>query len=215
MSGSYNPRAAPLGMLDSKRSEHAMTQPDIFTNVHKGLRKALFETCVALGRASDGDGRDARARALLAETLTFVAHHGENEDVLLLPRLARALPDVYDAMTSAHGQVNGALEALRAAAAQDSMQALYTATCDFTALYLEHMRVEESELEPHIRAAMAPEELAQFGRDAVARTPPDQQRLMLAFMLPAMTRPDAEGFLSRLPEELAAELRPRALGDAP
>jgi hypothetical protein len=124
MSGSYNPRAAPLGMLDSKRSEHAMTQPDIFTNVHKGLRKALFETCVALGRASDGDGRDARARALLAETLTFVAHHGENEDVLLLPRLARALPDVYDAMTSAHGQVNGALEALRAAAAQDSMQAL-------------------------------------------------------------------------------------------
>src|SRR5690606_15654362 len=27
------------------------TQPDIFTNVHKGLRRALFEVSVALGRA--------------------------------------------------------------------------------------------------------------------------------------------------------------------
>lgn len=185
-----------------------MSQPDIFTNVHKGIRRALFEACVALGRA-DGDAqRSVAARAQLGEVLHFVAHHGENEDVLLVPLLDHAAPVVAERMRAAHVQIDAVLASLRASVEAAPIVTLYHHTCEFVALYLEHMREEEQELEPMIRAALTQEQLAGFGRGSVQRTAPADQRMMLRWMLPAMTRADAEGFVAKLPGPLADELRP-------
>jgi hypothetical protein len=185
-----------------------MSHPDIFTNVHKGIRRALFEVCVALGRA-DADGqRSAAARAQLGEVLHFVAHHGENEDVLLVPLLDHAAPSVAERMRAAHVHIDAALASLRASVEAAPIVTLHHRTCEFIALYLEHMREEEQELEPMIRAALTLEQLAGFGRGSVERTAPADQRMMLRWMLPAMTRADAEGFVAKLPGPLADELRP-------
>jgi hypothetical protein len=185
-----------------------MTGPDIFTNVHKGIRRALFEACVALGRAGDDPQRSMAARELLREVLHFVAHHGENEDLLLIPLLDRRAPAVAERMRSGHLRVNQSLEALTAGVETAAIASLYPRVCEFVSLYLEHMREEEEELEVEIRAALTLEELAGFGRGSVERTAPADQRMMLGWMLPAMTRADAEGFLSKLPISLAEELRP-------
>jgi hypothetical protein len=182
------------------------TTPDIFTNVHKGIRRALFDACLALGRAGDGGAADATARRILQEALRFVAHHGENEDVLLLPLLQGRAPEIAARMADAHRRIDDALATLTARAADAPTHALYLETAAFVALYLEHMREEEQELEAGIRAALGADALAGFGRGSVERTAPADQRMMLGWMLPAMPRAEAESFLGRLPREVAEEL---------
>jgi hypothetical protein len=186
------------------------TQPDLFTNVHKGIRRALFAACAALGRASGDVERERSARAALAEALRFVAHHGENEDLLLLPLLAQRAPQVFARMTEAHG----ALDASRAALSADRpIDALYLEACAFTSQYLAHMDEEERTFEAQIRAVLSTDEALAFARRSVERTAPADQRMMIGWMLPAMTRADADAFLGRLPPALAGELR--ALAGAP
>jgi len=75
------------------------------------------------------------------------------------------------------------------------------------------MREEERVLEPEIRAALTVDELAAFARDSVARTAPDDRRMMLGWMLPAMTATDVEAFLARLPPADAEPLRVLAYGE--
>lgn len=179
--------------------------PDLFTNVHKGIRHALFTACVSLGSAEGDAERERAARARLAEALHFVAHHGENEELLLLPLLRERAPLVFAQMSEAHARLDQAREALLA---ELPVAKLYLAACAFTSQYLAHMDEEERALEPAIRAALSVEEASAFGRRSVERTAPRDQRMMLGFMLPAMTLGDAETFLSRLPPALAAELRP-------
>jgi hypothetical protein len=62
--------------------------------------------------------------------------------------------------------------------------------------------------EPAIRALLSEDEAASFGRRSIERTARADQRTMLGWMLPAMTRADAEAFLIRLPAAVASELRP-------
>jgi hypothetical protein len=186
--------------------------PDLFTNVHKGIRRALFAACTALGRADDHAEREPAARALLAEALHFVAHHGENEDLLLLPLLRERAPDVFAAMTRAHASLDEARVALDRSR---SVAALYLAACAFTARYLAHMDEEERVFEPTVRAVLSAEDLASFARRSVERTAPADQRMMIAWMLPAMTGADVETFLGRLPAPLAAELRPLSSTPSP
>jgi hemerythrin HHE cation binding domain-containing protein len=181
--------------------------PDLFTNVHKGIRRALFAACTALGRGAG----ECDARAVLADALHFVAHHGDNEDTLLLPLLRDRAPHVFARMTAAHRALDDAREAL---ARPLPAHALYLAACAFTSAYLAHLDDEERELEPAIRAVLTKDEIVAFGRSSVARTAPADQRMMLGWMLPAMTRADADAFLGALPAELASELRPLGHVDA-
>lgn len=187
---------------------------DIFDNVHKGLRRALFAACVAIGRAGEDPERAAEASRLTREVLRFVHHHGENEDLLLLPLLEARAPDAFARATGQHARLTAELHAVEAALANweadptaDTLRALYHEACAFTASYLAHMRDEEIDLYPVLVAALTPEELVGFGRGSVARTAPADQHMMIGHMLPAMTREDALAFLGRVPPAVAEELR--------
>lgn len=186
------------------------TAPDIFTNVHKGIRKALFEACAALGRAGEDPERSVVARKLLRDALRFVAHHGENEDVLLVPLLEATAGTIAARMRAGHEGIDRVLGPLMAAVDVAPTNELYGRTCELVAVYLEHMGEEERALEPGIRAALTVDALVGFGRASVERTAPADQAMMLGWMLPAMTREDAEGFLGRLPPAVAERLRPLA-----
>jgi hypothetical protein len=178
-------------------------QPDLFTNVHKGIRCALFAACAKLGRADGESARELAARAALAEAMHFVAHHGENEDLLLLPLLRERAPEIFARMNRAHAALD---EARGALTVYQPTASLYLVACAFTSQYLAHMDEEERQFEPAIRAVLSAEEATAFGRRSVERTAPAEQRMMLGWMLPAMTRLDADAFLGRLPPAFAAEL---------
>lgn len=182
------------------------TIPDIFSNVHKGIRAAFFGACTALGRAGDDPDRNAEARQLLRDALRFVSHHGENEDLLLAPLLEARAPDVFERMTRAHARIHEHLEGIARDADTAPTVEIYHRTCGLLALYLDHMREEECELEPRIRATLSDDELVGFARGFIERTAPADQRMMLGWMIPAMTREDAGALLEKLPPMLAREL---------
>lgn len=178
--------------------------PDLYTNVHKGIRRALFAVCDALGRAAGDSAREDSARRQLRDALRFVAHHGDNEDVLLLPILREKAPVVAATIEREHR----GLDALRARLdVEGSIEELYLAACAFTAKYLEHLDEEERLFEPQIRAVLTPDEIANVGRMSVQRTAPDDQLMMLGWMLPAIPRYTADEILGRLPPAIADELR--------
>jgi hypothetical protein len=183
------------------------SKPDVFVNVHNGIRSALFATCLAFGRAGDDPKQSNHARKLLAEALHFVVHHGENEDLILLPMLAGRDDTCFNRLQAEHARLQESVTWLLESLQTAPMAALRPAVERFIADYLLHMVEEEQELEPKIRAAVPPEELSALAQRSVARTPPDDQRMMLGWMLPAMPRDEAMAFLSRLPAALAEELR--------
>jgi hypothetical protein len=183
-------------------------RPDIFDNVHKGIRKALFDLCSALGRAGDDPvaGADARRRA--HEVVHFLRHHGENEELLLVPLLADRAPDAHARMVNDHAHVQEAIDRFATAIDHEGTFVLYHEACTLTAAYLEHMRVEELELLPRIAAVLTPAECGAFSRESVARTAPADQRMMLGYMLSAMSRADADALIGRIPPAVADALRP-------
>jgi hypothetical protein len=175
---------------------------DLFHNVHKGIRHALFDAAFALGRGDD----DARER--LRNALHFTAHHGQNEDVLLVPLLVARLPSIAIRMRIGHEEIGDMLHRLRRDLEGDtSLAALYARTCAFTSRYLEHIAEEEELIDPAIRSAYRDEELTFIGRESMARTSPDDARMMLKLMLPSLTKEDARGYFAKLPPTLATELR--------
>lgn len=181
--------------------------PDIFTNVHKGIRAALFEACVRLGRAGDDDPDLADTLAFAANALHFVAHHGENEDLLLLPLLSERCPRFAQWMADGHRDIDARIRALREALGSVPVAHLYLEFSGFTAAYLMHM-LDEERADAELRAVLADGDIASVGRESVARTAPADQRLMLGLMLPAMPQAEARAMLGHLPPGLAAELAP-------
>jgi hemerythrin-like domain-containing protein len=188
-------------------------RPDLFTNVHKGIRRALFETSISLGKAPGGVV-PAPLRTQVRGVLHFVRHHGENEDILLLPMLAETAPAVQQRMRQAHAEIESALHALESTLDHDDAAELYHRICDFAARYLDHMREEELELEPQIRAVLSAEQIQEFGRGSVARTAAEDARAMLSWMLAAMRPNDASELIARLPQALQSELGAFALSSS-
>jgi hypothetical protein len=178
-----------------------MKTPDLFVNVHKGLRRALFETIAALGRG------EPSARELLATTLRFLEHHGANEDTIMIPLVREKDAALAQRMAHAHELLTPRLEALKLALKDAPLDELFTLANRFLAAYLEHMHEEETVFDPLVRAALTAEELVTFGQRSVQRTAPADQLMMLGWMLPAMPRDEANRFLERVPADTAASLR--------
>lgn len=183
--------------------------PDLFTNVHKGIRKALFDLVLALGRAADAPAASQRERALARDVVGFLRQHGDNEDALVLPLLEARAPDVFDRMRGAHAEVDAVIDAFAAAVDDAPTSALYTAACHLTSTYLDHTRTEEVELERRIRSVLTDDELRAVGAESVSRTPEAQRPVMIAFVLAAIPRAQAEAHLAKLPPDLAAALAPK------
>jgi hypothetical protein len=178
---------------------------DVFTNVHQGIRRALFEASTALARAPGDPEAESAALELVDDALLFVTRHGENEDALLLPLLDARAPDVAARMRDAHHRIEAELDALRALRARAAPE-LYLCLSLFIAHYLEHMYEEEVDLEPHIRAVISDSELAVEGQRAVARVDASERIRMLRLMLPALPIAAARLMLERMPEGVAQQL---------
>lgn len=185
--------------------------PDVFKNVHKGIRNALFDICVRIGRAESGDRAKWEAvKDRTREVLRFIDLHGENEDLLLLPLIASRAPEYYQRMRTAHAELDDVTAAVREALDEEPRQ-LYHAACTFTAAYLEHMREEELEHLPVLHIHLSPDELHGFQRRAVARTAPTEQNLLLSYMLSAMTDSEVASFLEdaarTAPDEILTQIK--------
>ena len=192
-------------------SKETPTRPDPFAHVHKGLRKALFDLAVQAGST---DAQDAEGLSHLAsrahDVFRFTEHHAFNEDRFLLPRMeAKGMPEAQ-AMRADHQVLEHSLHALAEAAsllAQEphNLRRFYLDLNRFIGQYVLHLDEEEIRVLPSVHAHFTDAELAEFGREAVASTPPQDQAMMLAFMFPAMTQAEVNTFFANLRDKASPE----------
>jgi len=76
---------------------------DMFTPIHKGMRRLLFETAMAISRTDFGAPDEVAAtEALLFNCLGFLEDHAAHEDRHVVPQLARLDPEFAAAMAPEH-----------------------------------------------------------------------------------------------------------------
>jgi hypothetical protein len=189
-----NPAAAP-----------APVSLDLYREVHKGVRRALFALCEAAGSL---DATDADARAAFVAQFAVVdnmlrLHHGHEDGEHFGNLIASTAPQFTAELEAAHDKTVADLADLREAVillGDDGADAdkLYDRIAAFLVDYLAHMGVEEHQVMPALSAAasfdellsvqialrtsMLPAELAMFMRAMLPAMNPDERTAMLGGM---------------------------------
>lgn len=170
---------------------------DLYREIHKGLRYALFGVTAQAGRTDAGD--DAGVAALVEEwgTVRFLldGHHA-HEDTYVDALVQAHAADLSDELEAGHRTSDEAIAALTAAAgalavapAADRwplIRAFYLDLADFTALYLTHLRFEEDRVMPALNAGMSDDELAEVTGIIRGSVPPPDMCVFIRSMVPAM-----------------------------
>jgi hypothetical protein len=187
---------------------------DLFTPIHKGLRKTLFETAIALGRTDFLSPQEtAAAEKLVGECLTFLREHAEHEDRHVLPEIARLAPELAAAMAEEHPELE------RAAIAVDSLwprlaplgpeerQAMgYELQRRFQTLVaaqLRHMDREEREVNALFWARLDDRDIGALSRRIVVSIPPARlQEWQQQVLLPAWSAPERAAAAARMPSPI-------------
>lgn len=198
-------------------TEHERPAPllpvDIYRDVHKGLRRALFATTELAGRtADDVDGAVADLLTAVDGMQQLLRWHHHHEDTLVqptlddrLPELAREVRDEHDAIEAHMTVVDRLVTAIATAAAAErtaSIHALYLELASFTGRYLTHQDLEErhvmvalshsmgldalSDLDLAIRSAVPLDQMLHFLQEMVPAMPPSERVTMLDGMRTAM-----------------------------
>ena len=193
---------------------------DLFTPIHKALRRSLFETAMNLGRTDFGSADEtAAAERAVAECMHYLREHAEHEDRHVFPEVARLSPELGLIMASGHPELERAAIAIeslwpRLAAlppelvqldARRAMGAELTRRFHaFVADELRHMDREERELNTLFWARLSDAEIMAVSGRIIASIPPERMRTWIALMLPTMTGPEREAAAARQAAATAA-----------
>src|SRR5262245_57573840 len=187
---------------------------DIFTPIHKGLRRNLFETAIALGRTDFTSPEETAAvEKLVAACLGFLREHAEHEDRHVLPEIARLAPELAAGMAEEHPELE------RAAIAVDSLwprfaplgpeerqamgSELQRRFQALVAAQLRHMEREEREVNAVFWAHLADGDIGALSRRIVVSMPP--ARLLTwqtEILLPAWSAREIAAAAARTPSPI-------------
>ena len=170
---------------------------DLYREIHKAMRYALFGVTAQAGRTDAGD--DAGVAALVEEwaTVRFLldGHHA-HEDTYVDALVQAHAADLRDELEAGHRTSDAAIaalsvaaEALAAASADERwplIRAFYLDLGDFTALYLTHLRFEEDRVMPALNARMSDDELAEVTGLIRGSVPPPDMCVFIRYMVPAV-----------------------------
>lgn len=191
---------------------------DLYTEVHKGLRAALFEVSRLTGQVDWGDMDEVEdlLEAWLGLLELLRAHVAHERDIvhplldLRLPGVARALNADHELqealLEDLEGHFEHLLEVDEAALRQAMGLEFYRGLNSFVALYLPHLHEEETRVMPSLWAVARPDELAQALSAIIGSMSPE---LLLAYMdemLPAINHHERQLLLTGLQHVAPAEV---------
>lgn len=172
---------------------------DLYRDIHKGIRAALFAVTAEAGRTDPAD--DLALAALRSEVVDIVqllTEHASHEDEHL--DLLRFLPELADRVTADHHalerRMGGLVEladAARAAAAADrrfAVHELYVELAAFTGAYLLHQDMEERVVMPAMAGHLSVEQLVALHETILGSMPPDELTRGLVAIFPAVNVDD-------------------------
>jgi hypothetical protein len=193
------------------------TRLDLFSNVHKGLRAALFETAALVARtdfASDGEAAVAAARC--ATTLRFLDEHTDHEDAVVMPELQALSPELHAALQSDHARTTGLerelgqlIERLERASVTERVslgRRIHDRVWTLAAEHVRHMQREEQDAMRMLWAHRNDDELRAIHGRILARIAPPRTADWLALMLPAMSLSERAAVIGELRAKLPANV---------
>lgn len=203
--------------LDSADAPAAGLPFDLYREVHKGLRSALFGLTTTLGAT---DVADPAERSVAVERVAAViallhTHHG-HEDAFIQPLLVRADPKLAAIVDAGHEeterdileleQLAARLSGADGAAAVVAGHALYARTALFTAQYLAHMALEEGAVMDALRGAMSDDDLFAVEMELRGSVAPPTMCEFITVMVPAMNRSERAAMLGGMHAGAPAEV---------
>lgn len=174
-----------------------MERIDLFRKVHKGLRKAIMDFAYKAGTTNYQNSEEiAELKSQGKEVFHFLKEHASNEERFFLPHVkSKALVET-ERIQSEHVEIEKSLSMLEAKLENLSSHhthpvagsgyEFYLIICDFIAVYLKHMQVEENELTITVYEKFSDEELIPMFQETIKNTSPSDMMMMLKYMLPAM-----------------------------
>jgi hypothetical protein len=195
---------------------------DLYRDVHKGLRHALFDLTFAAGRVDVAD--DVEVRALVdtcRRAVELVRAHDDHEDQLLLRALVEThAPDLAGRIDDEHRALALRLDALACRADELAAtpsgargapgHALYLEAAAVTSACLEHLDVEERLVMPALIAACDHEHLARTHGALLAGLGAQDEARDLAAMLPALRPSERAAVVHRILATASPEAVARA-----
>jgi hypothetical protein len=182
---------------------------DLFTPIHKGLRRNLFETAITLGRTDFTSPQEtAAAETLVAECLGFLREHAEHEDRHVLPEIAHLAPELAASLREEHAAI--AIDSLWprfAPLGPEERQAmgaeLQRRFQSLVAAQVRHMDREEREVNAVFWAKLQDRDIGALGRRIVVSIPPDRLlRWQRQVLLPAWSAPEVTAAAARTPSPI-------------
>lgn len=175
-----------------------MERADLFTVIHKAIRRMLFELGAIIQSADFTDTAviEDVARRVDA-TITMMDEHAEHEDLRIFPvvreheeQIASELDGEHRALEAKQEAVREAVAALRAAGDKDTRiaagNALHTRFNEMAAYCLTHMSHEEATALPATWTHLNDAQIIEIRTNIQMNTPPVRYGDWLKWMLPAM-----------------------------
>ncbi len=202
-----------------------MNQPrhDLYTGVHKGLRRRIFES-IGLLESCDCAVAAERERAFNHARLTveFLDDHAQHEDRFLQPMLVSANPSLAQRVAAAHQRVEQSGAAVSklvetlASCDQETALSRGPELCHaFNVLasqHLEHMNEEETLVQAALWQAYTDQELLATHSELLAAIPPDRYAEWLRLMLPALNAQERIGMMAGMKAGAPADAFQRVMG---
>lgn len=190
---------------------------DLYHEVHKGLRYALFQLVTRVGSA---DCTDAQARSAVADQVRFVIHllteHHDHEDAFLEPVIQARAPKLAPMLADGHTEVEQDLveielrtDRLAASTRIEAVTAgldLYACLGVFVARYLAHMALEEGAVMAALRDTCSIEELFQIQVALRSSVTPGIMCEFLQVLMPALNPEERTTMLGGMHAFLPAEV---------
>jgi hypothetical protein len=169
---------------------------DIYKEVHKGLRKALFDLAFQAG-STDFTSADSLQRLKEQFDLTYnlLEVHAHSEDTFVEPLLKQCNVRMAEMLTAAHKELDATVSRLKQslndlnagqADISDQGRSLYLGLTRFISEYLKHIADEEQELMPLLWENFDDEKLMEVTGTIRANVPPAVMANFLSLMIPAM-----------------------------
>ena len=190
-----------------------MNRYDLYTTVHKGLRKGLFEAAALVARTDFGRDREvARAVAEVRRMLDFLHDHAEHEEAAAMPELGLLAPELRADLHGDHTRLSGLelelrglLERVQEARGCERESLGRKLTERLTALVAEHLRhmgVEEARANRVLWAHRSDDDLRGIEGRILASISPWRLTEWLVLMLPAMNATERRAMLADMAEHM-------------
>ena len=184
----------------------SMPRDDLFTHIHKALRKGLFDLTVLTGStdwtAPDEVGAlEARWRPFLALLRSHSGHEDRHIFRVLDPHdpgATLAVGEQHQDLDDLLDHVAGEFDAAFAAPTPAAGLEVYRDLARFVAAYLPHLHEEETVVMARIWETCTDEEIAATRAAFMAELTPEETALSMELMLPALDRTTRTGLIGNL-----------------